>query len=169
MRQSPILRMVDAVTVMVPDLDQGLAFYRDRLGHDLKWRNDDLGQAGLRLPDSETELVLSTSLQYAPNWLVKSVPDAVVDVVAGGGAVRVAPFEISVGCLVVVVDPFGNELILLDLSVGRYTTDATGHVASVAPESGPDSRRPPGVAQPRLNAPAASAPADDASINHSAD
>lgn len=50
----------------------GLKIYRDRLGHDLKWRNDELGQAGLRLPDSETELVLSTSLQYAPNWLVKS-------------------------------------------------------------------------------------------------
>lgn len=66
MSQSPVLRMVAAVTVSVPDLDQGLEFYRDRLGHDLIWRNDELGQAGLRLPDSETELVLSTRLQYAP-------------------------------------------------------------------------------------------------------
>ena len=59
MSPSPVLRMVDAVTVPVPDLDQGLAFYRDRLGHDLIWRNDEVGQAGLRLPDSETEIVLS--------------------------------------------------------------------------------------------------------------
>ena len=42
------------VTVPVPDLDQGLAFYRDRLGHDLIWRNDEVGQAGLRLPNGET-------------------------------------------------------------------------------------------------------------------
>ena len=50
--------MVDAVTLPVPDLDQGLAFYRDRLGHELIWRNEELGQAGLRLPDSEGQLRL---------------------------------------------------------------------------------------------------------------
>jgi catechol 2,3-dioxygenase-like lactoylglutathione lyase family enzyme len=35
MSPSPVLQMVDAVTVPVPDLDHGLAFYRDRLGHGL--------------------------------------------------------------------------------------------------------------------------------------
>jgi len=132
---SPVLRMVDAVTVSVPNLDQGLEFYRDRLGHDLLWRNDELGQAGLRLPDSKTELVLSTNLQYAPNWLVTSVQDAVADVVAAGGTVLVEPHEIPVGRLAVVADPFGNALILLDLSVGRYTTDAPGRVTAVGPGS----------------------------------
>jgi len=131
--RSPVLRMVDAVTVSVPNLDQGLEFYRDRLGHDLLWRNDELGQAGLRLPDSKTELVLSTNLQYAPNWLVTSVQDAVADVVAAGGTVLVEPHEIPVGRLAVVADPFGNALILLDLSVGRYTTDAAGRVTAVGP------------------------------------
>ena len=132
---SPVLRMVDAVTVSVPDLDQGLEFYRDRLGHDLLWRNDELGQAGLRLPDSKTELVLSTNLQYAPNWLVTSVQDAVADIVAAGGIVLVEPHEIPVGRLAVVADPFGNTLILLDLSVGRYTTDPAGRVTAVGPGS----------------------------------
>jgi len=136
MSHSPVLRMVDAVTVSVPDLDQGLEFYRGHLGHDLIWRNDELGQAGLRLPDSETELVLSTSLQYAPNWLVTSVQDAAADIVAAGGAVLAEPCEIPVGRLAVVADPFGNALILLDLSVGRYTTDATGRVTAVTPGSG---------------------------------
>jgi predicted enzyme related to lactoylglutathione lyase len=132
---SPVLRMVDAVTVLVPDLDQGLEFYRDRLGHDLLWRNDELGQAGLRLPDSKTELVLSTNLQYAPNWLVTSVQDAVADVVAAGGTVLVEPHEIPVGRLAVVADQFGNALILLDLSVGRYTTVPAGRVTAVGPGS----------------------------------
>ena len=41
--------MVDAVTVPVPDLDSGLRFYRDRLGHRLLWRSNPAGQAGLAL------------------------------------------------------------------------------------------------------------------------
>jgi len=127
----PVLRMVDDVTVPVPDLDQGLAFYRDRLGHDLIWRNDEVGQAGLRLPDGETEIVLSQNLPYAPNWLVTSVPDAVTAIVAAGGTVVVDPHAIAVGRLAVVADPFGNSLILLDLSSGRYAVDDTGHVTAV--------------------------------------
>ena len=131
MNTTPVFRMVDAVTVPVPDLDQGLAFYRDRLGHDLIWRNDEVGQAGLRLPDSETEIVLSRNLTYAPNWLVTSVPDAVADIVAAGGIVVVEPHAIAVGRLAVVADPFGNSLILLDLSNGRYAVDDTGRVTGV--------------------------------------
>jgi hypothetical protein len=46
---SGLLRKVDAVTVRGRDLDSGLAFYRDALGHQLVWRNDEIGQAGLRL------------------------------------------------------------------------------------------------------------------------
>ena len=124
----PLFRQLDAVTVRVPDLDQGLSFYRDQLGHELLWRNDALGQAGLRLPDTDTELVLSTSLDYAPNWLVTSVDDAVERLVAAGGRVVSPPAAIPVGRVAVVADPFGNPLILVDLSAGTYVTDATGHV-----------------------------------------
>jgi catechol 2,3-dioxygenase-like lactoylglutathione lyase family enzyme len=35
MPAAPLLRKVDAVTVPVPDLDTGLRFYRDALGHQL--------------------------------------------------------------------------------------------------------------------------------------
>jgi catechol 2,3-dioxygenase-like lactoylglutathione lyase family enzyme len=52
MSNSPLLRQVDAVTVPVPDLDRGLRFYRDHLGHRLLWRNDEIGQAGLSRPGS---------------------------------------------------------------------------------------------------------------------
>ena len=128
---SPVLRMVDAVTVPVPDLDRGLAFYRDGLGHDLIWRNDEIGQAGLRLPDGETEIVLSMHLPYAPNWLVSSVSDAVDDIIAAGGAILVEPHAIAVGRLAVVTDPFGNSLVLLDLSTGYYAVDDTGRVTGV--------------------------------------
>ena len=127
----PLLRMLDAVTVPVPDLDQGLAFYRDQLGHELLWRNDAVGQAGLQLPEGRTELVLTTTLDYAPNWLVKSLDEAVDQVVAAGGRLLAEPAPNPVGRVAIVADPFGNPLILLDLSSGRYATDATGRVINI--------------------------------------
>jgi len=59
---------VDAVTIPVPDLDSGLRFYRDALGHEL---------------------------------------------------------------LAVVADPFGNALVLLDLSRGRYAVDDERNVTGL--------------------------------------
>lgn len=134
MSQLPLLRAVDAVMVPVPDLDQGLQFYRERLGHELLWRNDQIGQAGLRLPDSETELVLSTNHPYAPSWLVSSVDEAVEAIVAAGGRPLTPVGATPVGRVTVVADPFGNQLVLLDLSIGRYVTDDHGAVVGVRSE-----------------------------------
>src|SRR5215211_4794086 len=130
---SGLLRKVDAVTVRVPDLDSGLGFYRDGLGHELVWRNDAIGQAGLRLPDSDTEIVLSTQLEYAPSWLVHFADEAAEEIERAGGRVIEQPFDIPVGRCAVVQDPFGNLLVLLDLSKGLYTTDKYGGVTGVEP------------------------------------
>ena len=129
---SPLFQTVDAVTVPVPSLDEGLRFYRDGLGHALLWRNDAAGQAGMRLPAAETELVLTTKQRYEPDWLVESVDEAVDAVLAAGGGVIAEPIDIPVGRVAVVADPFGNSLVLLDLSRGRYVTDDTGNVTGVA-------------------------------------
>jgi predicted enzyme related to lactoylglutathione lyase len=127
-RRTPVILKVDAVTVPVPDLDRGLAFYRDRLGHALLWRNDAIGQAGLALAESDTELVLTTGRPYEPNWLVASADDAARAIVAAGGRLVAEPFDIPVGRVAVVADPFGTPLVLVDLSKGPYATDATGAV-----------------------------------------
>jgi predicted enzyme related to lactoylglutathione lyase len=119
-RDEGVLRAVDAVTVPVPDLEEGLRFYRDGLGHAVLWRDDDRGQVGLALPESSTELVLTLQHGYEPDWLVASVPDAVVAVIAAGGRVLSPPADIPVGRVAVVADPFGNPLVLLDLSKGCY-------------------------------------------------
>ncbi|MEV5967918.1 VOC family protein [Kribbella sp. NPDC051952] len=126
-----LLRAVDAVTVRVPDLDGGLAFYRDALGHELIWRNDEIGQAGLRLPASDTEIVLATDLEYAPSWLVDSADAAAEQIVDRGGRLVSAPFDIPVGRCAVVEDPFGNRLVVLDLSKGLYVTDDGGTVTGI--------------------------------------
>ena len=131
MTAQPLLRSVDAVTVPVPDLDAGLSFYRDRLGHSLLWRHGEIGQAGLQLAASDTELVLTTRGAYAPSWLVSSADDAVAAVVHAGGHRISGPSDIPVGRLAVVADVFGNELVLLDLSKGTYVIDELGHVTGV--------------------------------------
>jgi predicted enzyme related to lactoylglutathione lyase len=131
MRHTPLLQKLDAVTIPVPDLDAGLRFYRDALGHKLRWRNDEIGQAALAMPGSDTEIVLATTTDYAPNWLVASAPDAAAEIVAAGGEVIAGPIEIPVGRVMVVADPFGNQLVLVDLSKGRYTTGPDGRVTGV--------------------------------------
>ena len=128
-----MLRKVDAVTVPVPDLDAGLRFYGTVLGHRLLWRNDAAGQAGLGLPGSDTELVLTTRQAYEPDWLVDRVEDAVEVIVRAGGTLVRGPFALPVGTGAVVRDPFGTELVLLDLHRGRYPTGPDGDVTGVAP------------------------------------
>lgn len=133
MRNTPLLQKLDAVSVPVPDLDRGLRFYRDVLGHQLKWRHDDIGQAALWMPESDTEIVLSTQMDYAPNWLVASADGAAREIVAAGGRTITEPFDIPVGRVAVVADPFDNVLVLVDLSKGHYATDAEGRVTRVEP------------------------------------
>jgi catechol 2,3-dioxygenase-like lactoylglutathione lyase family enzyme len=120
------------VTVRVPDLERGLAFYRDGLGHEVIWRNEALGQVGLRLPNSATEIVLATTLTYEPDWKVRSAEAAAQVFVANGGRVVAGPDDVPIGRVVVVEDPFGNTLVLLDSAKGTYQTDSSGNVIGVA-------------------------------------
>jgi predicted enzyme related to lactoylglutathione lyase len=136
MTQPPrgLLRKVDCVQLPVPELDGGLAFYRDRLGHELLWRSQTA--AGLRLADSDSELVLQTQRrQPEVDFLVDSVDQAAAQLTRAGGTVLVGPADIPVGRVAVVADPFGNPLTILDLSKGRYLTDGDGNVTGV---TGPD-------------------------------
>ena len=88
----PLIRKVDAIQIHVPDLDAGLRFYRDLLGHEIIWRTEQA--IGLRLPDSDAELVIQTGREGLElNLLVASVEQAVERIVQGGGTVLVAPFD----------------------------------------------------------------------------
>ena len=74
---------------------------------------------GLRLPDDVAELVLQVERpEPETDLLVSDVETAVLDWVAAGGRVDVEPFDIQIGRCAVVLDPFGNRLVLLDLSRG---------------------------------------------------
>jgi hypothetical protein len=117
----------------------GIADERDRHPRTAGRRSRGPGNGGeltvhdrLRLPDSETEIVLATAQEYAPNWLVTSADEAARVVVSAGGRLLNGPFDIPVGRAAVVADPFGNALVMLDLSRGTYVTDGTKRVTGLA-------------------------------------
>jgi predicted enzyme related to lactoylglutathione lyase len=121
-----LFRKVDCLALPVPDLDAALAFYA-QLGHELIWRTPTA--AGLRLPDSDAELVLQTERPGPEtDLLVEAVGAAVERFVAAGGRIVVEPFDIAIGRCAVVLDPWGNTLVLLDSSKGHLVTDAEGNV-----------------------------------------
>ena len=127
----PLIRKVDCVRLYVPDLEAGLAFYRDRLGHELIWRT--ATAAGLRLPETDAELVLQIEEQRQEiDLLVDSADEAATFIERAGGKVIVPPFDIQIGRCVVVEDPWGNPLVLLDISKGPLATDSEGNVTGNA-------------------------------------
>ena len=128
----PIIRKVDCLRLYVSDLEAGLSFYRDRLGHELIWRTQTA--AGLRLPESEAELVIQTEDQRQEvDLLVDSADESATFMEQAGGKIIVQPFDIQIGRCVVVEDPWGNPLVLLDTTKGLLKTDADGNVIGNIP------------------------------------
>ena len=124
-----LFKKVDCLRIPVPDLDAGLAFYRDRLGHELIWRGET--SAGLRMPDTGTEIVIHTESDiFEIDLLVSSADAAAEAIVMAGGSVVVPPFDIQIGRCVVVQDPWNNQLVLLDMSKGPLQTGEDGMVIS---------------------------------------
>ncbi len=93
---APLARRIDCLRVYVADLEAGLAFYRDRLGHQLNWRTRD--SAVLRLPESDAELVLQTERPgLEADLLVHSADAAAERFAAAGGTVITPPFDLPIG------------------------------------------------------------------------
>ncbi len=129
-----LIRKVDCVRLYVSSLDEGLAFYRDKLGHELIWRTETA--AGLCMPESDAELVIHTEEQrQETDLLVDSADEAAELIEKAGGKVVVPPFDIQVGRCVVLEDPWGNPLVLLDTSKGLFETDSDGKViGNISPD-----------------------------------
>jgi lactoylglutathione lyase len=130
-----LFQKVDCVMVRVADLDEGLAFYERALGHQLIWRTSEA--AGLRMDETDTELVLHTMVGPEVDMLVQDLAPALAAFLEAGGRL-LARFELPIGYGARVQDPFGNVLAMLDLSKGRLTTDAEHNVTGIAPLDKPN-------------------------------
>jgi lactoylglutathione lyase len=120
---------VDCVQIPVPDLDAGLAFYRDALGHELIWRTPTA--AGLQMTDSPSEIVIQTERpELEVNFSTTSADAAARRLVEAGGTLIVPPFDIAIGRCVVAQDPWGNRLVMLDHTRGRLLINSNREVRS---------------------------------------
>ena len=125
-----MFRKVDCVLLRVPDLEAALHFYRDGLGLKPAWRRDG-NSAGLKMTDSDTEFVLlQESGSPETDLLVESVESAREAFQRAGGTVVEPPFEIPIGKSAVLRDPWGNSLVILDVSKGPLRTDQDGNVVA---------------------------------------
>ncbi len=123
----PLFRRIDCLSIPVPDLDAALTFYSANLGHELIWRSSKA--AGVKLPGSNTELVLHTDKRPMETDLaVDSVPDAIARFTSAGGKVLRGPFEIQIGRCAIVADPWDNVLVILDASKGTLRVDESRRV-----------------------------------------
>jgi len=111
-----MLRKIDCLMVPVPDLDAGAACYERVFGLTVNWRDE--VSVGMRLPESDTEVVLNNDGISGVHYLVDDVPSAVRDAVEGGCTVVTEPFDIVIGKCAIVEDPFGNPVRLLDMTKG---------------------------------------------------
>ena len=122
-----LIQKVDCVRLYVGDLEDGLSFYRDKLGLKPIWRTEQA--VGLGMPGDQTEIVLHTQPQEPEIDLkVESADEAAIQIEKAGRQVVVPPFDIQIGRCVVVQDPWENQLVLLDTTKGLLVTDSEGHV-----------------------------------------
>ena len=126
--EKPLFSKVDCIRLTVSDLESGLSFYRDKLGHSLIWRTPQA--AGLRMPGTDAEIVIQTeSERQEVDISVASADKAAQRYTDAGGTLVVPPFDIQIGRCTVVRDPWGNQLVLLDASKGLLATDKDGNVS----------------------------------------
>ncbi len=135
MKTVPLINKVDCISLHVDDLEAGLAFYRDLLGHELIWRTE--RSAGLRLPETDAELVLQTERPgQEVDLTVDCADEAAARFAQAGGKILVPAFDIQIGRAAVVQDPWGNAFILLDISKGLFVTDDDGNVCGTERSDG---------------------------------
>jgi lactoylglutathione lyase len=115
-----VLRKIDCVMIRVDDLDRAVAYYTRVFGLQRAWTRPT--QVGLRMPETDAEIVLQTDPdipgRIEVHYLVDDVAQAVTHFQANGCRVLVEPFEIEIGKCAVIEDPFGTPFNILDMTKG---------------------------------------------------
>ena len=116
----PLFTNVDCLGVQVPDLDEALSFYRDKLGHELLWRSETSAGLGFGNGGKMPELVLHTDAwSIAAAIKVESVSEAIERFVAAGGSV-VEPSSDGEETYSVWIDPTSSSGVDLEWTTGRH-------------------------------------------------
>lgn len=121
---------VDCIHLCVANLEDGLDFYKAKLGLQLLWKTS--VACGLGTENGSTEVVLSTEDLITVDLRVDDVEDALGRFIEAGGKLIDGPFDIDIGKCAVVADPWGNRYCILDAVKGTYDTSSDGSVKGVS-------------------------------------
>ena len=125
-----LFKNIDCIELYVPNLDEGIEYYKDCLGLKLLWRTET--SVGFGMESDIAEIVIQSERKYmSVDIKVESVIDSVDRIIKAGGRVKFGPFDIPIGKCAVICDKWDNEYAILDMSKGRYTTDENGNVTGV--------------------------------------
>jgi len=119
-----MFKKIDCVMIRVDDLSAAEKFYTEVFGLKPLWR--EAGAVGMKMPETDAEIVLHNNPEI-PNkvevhYLVDDVVAAVKSYGEKGCRVLDAPFDVLIGKCVVIQDPFGTVICLLDLTSGQRPT-----------------------------------------------
>jgi lactoylglutathione lyase len=129
LRRDYMFVSIDCLRLYVADLEQGIAYYKDKMKLEFKWKKDKA--AGFALGEN-CELVIQTQdkLQEV-DILVEDVLTEIEEIKKAGGKILIGPFDIDIGKAAVIEDPWKNTYVILDMSKGQYKTDEQGNVIGV--------------------------------------
>ncbi len=120
--KKPLFDKIDCIRIPVTNLEEGISFYSEKLGHEIIWKTDDA--IGLKLGNDKSEIVLFTEPKGLEiDFKVDDVHHAIKDFEEAGGKIMSGPFDIQIGKCVVVKDPWDNQYVILDSSKGTFKTN----------------------------------------------
>ncbi|WP_037029236.1 VOC family protein [Psychrilyobacter atlanticus] len=125
--KQPIFKNIDCVQFYIPNLEDGLKYYCNKLGLKIIWKSD--SAIGLGMCEGIAEIVIQNERKAQEiDIKVESVIDTIVEIKRAGGEIICGPFDIKIGKCAVVKDPWGNQYVILDATKGIFITDGEGNI-----------------------------------------
>lgn len=115
-----MLKKIDCVMIRVADVSSATKYYAEVYGLKTLWQDGDT--VGLGFPETDAEIVLHNDpnipSQVEVHYLVDDVVSAVEIFRQNGCEIIEAPFDIAIGKCIVIRDPFGTLMCILDMTKG---------------------------------------------------
>jgi lactoylglutathione lyase len=115
-----MLRKIDCIMIRVAEPHTAAKFYTQVFGLKPVWQ--DAETVGLGFPETDAEVVLHNDPnipnQVEVHYLVDNVVEAIEVLRQNGCEIVVEPFEITIGKCMVIRDPFGTLMCILDMTKG---------------------------------------------------
>lgn len=118
------LLKIDNIMYYVSDLVKATQFYTEILGLNKAWTDTNRSMVGLTFAQSDSEIVLQTSMPNLPfdySFLVNNVHDFIAHITLNKGTILSAPTKVRCGYYAIIADLDGHNLPIIDLTAFNGT------------------------------------------------